>query len=182
MPQADRLHPAVFLDRDGTLMEEVHYCNDPATVRAFPGAREALSKLKAAGFKNVIITNQSGIGRGIIAPDQYAAVHAELLHQIGEENIDGAYLCPDLPDAGSARRKPSPAMVLEAQADHSLDLSRSFFVGDKSIDIECGRNAGVRTVLVRTGYGGTTAGADCQPDFTAPDIAAATELILHACR
>jgi D-glycero-D-manno-heptose 1,7-bisphosphate phosphatase len=165
--------PAVFLDRDGTLMEEVEYCNDPQKVRLFPGVREALAKLKAAGYKNVIITNQSGIARGLIAPEQYEAVHAMLLNLLGDGNIEAAYFCPDF----SERRKPSPAMVHEAARDLDLDLARSFFIGDKSSDIECGRNAGVRTILVQTGYG--KAQANCEPDFIAQNFAAAADHILE---
>lgn len=176
MASPDPPHPAVFLDRDGTLMEEVHYCNDPARVRVFPGAGEALARLRLAGFRNVVITNQSGIGRGIITPGQYAAVHDELLRQLGAENVYATYFCPDLPGGDSPRRKPRPGMVLEAAAEHGLDLARSWFVGDKPADIQCGRNAGTRTILVRTGYGRESSGLS--PDHTAEDVVEAAALIL----
>jgi D-glycero-D-manno-heptose 1,7-bisphosphate phosphatase len=166
---------AVFFDRDGVLMEEVHYCADPAHVKAFPGAGEALRRIRAAGFGTFIVTNQSGIGRGLFTEAQYRAVEAELLRQIGPGAIDGAYFCADPPGVPSLRRKPEPGMVLEAAADHGLDLARSFFVGDKSTDIECGRRAGTRTILVLTGYG---AQQNCTPDFTARDLAEAADIIL----
>ena len=166
---------AVFFDRDGVLMEEVHYCGDPARVRACPGAGEALRRIRAAGFRTFIVTNQSGIGRGLITEAQYRAVQDELLRQIGPGLIDDAYFCADLPGAPSLRRKPAPGMVLEAAAEHGLDLSRSFFVGDKSSDIECGRRAGTRTILALTGYG---ADQDCAPDFTARDLASAADIVL----
>ena len=119
---------AVFFDRDGTLMEEVHFCGDPAKVKLYPGIPEALARLKQAGFRVFIVTNQSGIGRGLITELQYRAVQAELLHQLGEDLIDASYFCPDVPGLPSPRRKPAPGMVLEAAADFDLDLDRKSVV------------------------------------------------------
>ena len=166
---------AVFFDRDGTLIEEAHYCADPALVRILPGVAEALRRLKDAGFLNFVITNQSGIGRGLITEEQYRAVEAEMLRQAGAGAIDGVYFCADAPGATSQRRKPAPGMVLEAAAEHGIDLSRSYFVGDKASDVECGRRAGTRTILVRTGYG---AAQDCEADYVAEDAVAAVGWIL----
>ena len=166
---------AVFFDRDGTLMEEVHFCGDPAKVKLYPGIPEALARLKQAGFRVFIVTNQSGIGRGLITELQYRAVQAELLHQLGEDLIDASYFCPDVPGLPSPRRKPAPGMVLEAAADFALDLPASWFIGDKSADVECGRRAGVHTILVRTGYG---ADQDCRPDFQAADAVEAIGIVL----
>ena len=167
--------PAVFFDRDGTLMEEVNYCADPRDVHVYPGVPEALRKLKTAGFKTFIVTNQSGIGRGLFSEAQYQAVQQELLSQIGEGVIDASYFCPDVPGAPSTRRKPETGMILEAAADHDIDLARSYMVGDKVADIECGRRAGLRTILVLTGYG---AEEQCCPDFRVPDVVLAIEVIL----
>jgi D-glycero-D-manno-heptose 1,7-bisphosphate phosphatase len=167
---------AVFFDRDGTLMEEVHYCGDPARVRVFPGVPEALRKLKEAGFRTFVITNQSGVGRGLITEGQYHAVQAELLRQIGAGVIDATYFCADPPAVPSTRRKPEPGMVWEAAAAYDIDLARSYFIGDKSADIECGQRAGTRTILVLTGYG---AEQDSHPDFTAHDIAEAVQIVLR---
>ena len=144
---------AVFFDRDGTLMVDTHYCADPALVRVFPGVPEALRRIKDAGFAIFIITNQSGIGRGLITEAQYRAVEQEFLHQAGREWIDASYYCPDVPGVASDCRKPEPGMVLEAAAAYRIDLAGSYFVGDKSIDVECGKRAGTRTVLVLTGGG-----------------------------
>jgi histidinol-phosphate phosphatase family protein len=168
--------PAVFFDRDGTLMEEVQYCADPALVRVYPGVPEALRKLKQAGFRVFVISNQSGIGRGLFTLEQYRAVEAEFLRQIGEGLIDASYFCPDAPDVPSTRRKPEPGMVFEAAGEFAIDLARSYFVGDKAADIECGRRAGTRTILVLTGYG---AEQTCQADFTVASAVDAAALVLH---
>jgi len=174
--------PAVFVDRDGTLMEEVNYCSDPKLVRVFPGTPEALRDLKRAGYRVVIITNQAGIGRGYFTEAQYHAVHAELIHQLGDgvngvPLIDGTYFCPDAPPTDSPRRKPEPGMVLEAAGELDIDLSRSWFIGDKTADIECGRSAGTRTILVHTGYGAKE--IHSKPDFMAKDVVAAAQIILQ---
>jgi D-glycero-D-manno-heptose 1,7-bisphosphate phosphatase len=173
------LHPtrAVFFDRDGTLMEEVHYCGDPAKVRVYAGVPEALRQLKEAGFRTFVITNQSGIGRGLITEAEYRAVEAEFLRQAGEGLLDASYFCPDAPGVPSTRRKPEPGMLLEAAADFGIDLAGSYVIGDKSTDIECGRRAGASTILVRTGYG-AEAEQLCRPDFTAGDVVQAVRLIV----
>jgi len=167
--------PAVFFDRDGTLMEEVNYCNDPADVRAIAGAAAGLARLRAAGWLTIIITNQSGLSSGKITQDQYEAVNAELGRQL-DGLIDAVYFCPDAPANPTHRRKPGTGMLDEATIDHGIDLARSWMVGDKDIDILCGCKAGCRTILVETGYGKNhlSAGAD----FIAPDATAAIEIVL----
>lgn len=165
----------MFFDRDGTLMEEVEYCADPAKVRVYPGVPEAVRKIKEGGFRTFITTNQSGIGRGWITEAQYLAVQDELLRQLGAEAIDAVYFCPDPPGTPSTRRKPEPGMLWEAAAAYDIDLARSFVIGDKSADIECGRRAGARTILVLTGYG---ARQRCRPDFTVDDLTQAVPLVL----
>jgi len=170
---------AVFLDRDGTLIEEVNYCADPARVKILPGVPEALCRLKRAGFLTFIITNQSGIGRGLMTEEQYRAVETEVLRQAGAGAIDSVYFCADVPETDSPRRKPAPGMVLEAAAEHKIDLARSFVIGDKAADIECGRRAGTWTILVRTGYGATE---ECVADYAAADLAEAVEWVLGSDR
>ena len=157
-------------------MHEVNYCRDPANVRLVDGAREALRKLKTAGFLLVIITNQSGIARGLLTETDFHAVQARLLELLDDDLIAATYMCADGPDGESGRRKPSPAMVLEATRDLSLGLARSWFVGDKAIDVQCGRAAGTRAVLVRTGHGGDADAAGAH--FVAKDIASAADFIL----
>jgi D-glycero-D-manno-heptose 1,7-bisphosphate phosphatase len=167
---------AVFFDRDGTLMEEVNYCADPSQVRVFSGVTAALRSLRDAGFLNIIVSNQSGIGRGYFSEAQYHAVQRELMSQIGEGLIDAAYFCPDKPDAPSICRKPEPGMLLDAASDFEIDLARSVMVGDKTSDIECARRAGTRSILVATGYG---LSETCEPDFRASGVPQAADWILR---
>ena len=169
---------AVFLDRDGTLMREVNYCSDPKQVEIFPGVPEALVRLKQAGYKLIVISNQAGIGRGYFTEAQYRLVEAEVARQVRPAIFDAVYFCPDRPDLATDRRKPAPGMVFEAQRDFDLDLASSFLIGDKAIDIECGRNAGLRTILVKTGYGANETHA--APDWLAEDFSAAADIILSA--
>jgi len=158
-------------------MEDCGYCSDPKNVRIFPGVPEALRRLKSRGFKLIIITNQSGIGRGLMTVEQYRAVEGEVLRQLGSDLIDATYFCPDVPGQNSSCRKPAPGMILQAQREHGIDLSRSFFIGDKEIDVECGRNAGVRTIRVQTGFQHDTIGS--KADWVAKDLPAAAEIILN---
>jgi D-glycero-D-manno-heptose 1,7-bisphosphate phosphatase len=164
---------AVFFDRDGTLMEDVHYCGDPALVRVYPGVPEELRRLRAAEWGVFIVSNQSGIGRGLITEEQYRAVQAEFLRQAGQ--VDGSYYCPDVPGMPSKRRKPEPGMVLEAADEHGIELGKSWFVGDKPADIECGRRAGTRTIQVLTGYG---AEQRCGADLVCEDAVEAIQKII----
>jgi D-glycero-D-manno-heptose 1,7-bisphosphate phosphatase len=172
------LSPAVFLDRDGTVIHDADYCSDPKRVQVFPGAAEALQRLRAKGFRLFVITNQSGIGRGFFTVDQYRAVEKETLRQLGQGLIDATYFCPDVPGQPSQCRKPAPGMVLQAMREHHLDPARSFFIGDKEIDVECAHNAGVRAIRVRTGFDKMTDGSSA--DWVAEDLPAAVELILIA--
>ncbi len=171
------LSPAVFIDRDGTVMQDADYCSDPQQVKIFPRVAEALRRLKSKGFKLIIITNQSGIGRGFFTVEQYRAVEAEVLRQLGDGLIDATYFCPDVPGQHSSCRKPAPGMIVEATREHQIDLARSFLIGDKEIDAECGRNVGVRTIRVRTGFDRETAGS--MADWVAEDLPAAAEIILN---
>ena len=173
----DPLSPAVFIDRDGTIMQDADYCSDPREVEIFPRVAEALRRLKSKGFKLIIITNQSGIGRGFFTVEQYRAVEAEVLRQLGDGLIDATYFCPDVPGQHSSCRKPAPGMIVTATREHQIDLARSFLIGDKEIDAECGRNVGMRTIRVRTGFDRETAGS--MADWVAEDLPAAAEIILN---
>lgn len=176
MTSSDPKSCAVFLDRDGTIIHDADYCSDPRQVEVFPGVSEALTRLKNKGYKLIVITNQSGIGRGFFTIDQYRAVETEVSRQLGDGLIDATYFCPDVPGQPSKCRKPAPGMILEAACDHDVDLTRSFFVGDKEIDVECGHNAGVRSIRVRTGFDKMTDNSGA--DWIAEDFPAAAKLIV----
>lgn len=176
MTRASSKARAVFVDRDGTLIHDADYCSDPSQVRVLPGVAEALRRLKSGGFKVIVITNQSGIGRGFFTIDTYRAVEAEVSRQLGDSLTDATYFCPDVPGQPSDCRKPAPGMVLQAAREHDVDLAHSFLVGDKEIDAVCGRNAGVRTIRVQTGFDRDVTGS-CA-DWVAKDLAAAVEIIL----
>ena len=170
-------YPAVFLDRDGTLMHDPGYLSDPALVAPFPGVAADLARLRAAGFKTVIVTNQSGIGRGYFTEEDFAQVQARFLELLGPGLIDATYYCAEHPDTATERRKPGPGMLLEAARDLNLDLTRSWMVGDRSGDLEAGRRAGCRSILVETGEAATVADRSAAV-FVAKDFASATEFIL----
>ena len=173
---SDLLQPAVFLDRDGTLMEDTGYVSDPAHVRVFDGVREALAALKARGFLTVIVTNQSGIPRGHFSLADYEAVHARFLELLGPGLIDATYMCADHPDTATDRRKPGPGMLLEAARDLGIDLPHSWMIGDRAGDLEAGRQAGVRSILVLTGE--ATGDETSSAAMVAKDFASAAEFIL----
>jgi len=179
------LRPAVFIDRDGTLNEEVGYLHRPEDVVLIAGGPEALARLNALGIPVVVVTNQSGIGKGRYGWEEFDAVMAriaELLAEAGarmdgiyaaphHEQGQGEYMDPDHPD-----RKPNPGMLTRAAQEHGLDLARSWMIGDKEIDLGAGRNAGCRVALVRTGYGRQVDGA--LADLVAEDLAGAVDRIL----
>ncbi|MFO1487178.1 MAG: HAD family hydrolase [Verrucomicrobiota bacterium] len=150
------MHAAVFLDRDGTLIAEKNYLCRPEDVVIFPGAAQALRRLTEAGFRLFIVSNQSGVGRGYFTLADVDRVNAHLSQELAREGVrfEKIYIAPEAPDQPSHGRKPSPQFLFDARDEFQLDLARSYMVGDKLIDLECGWNAGVRkSFLVRTGYG-----------------------------
>lgn len=184
-----RGRPAVFLDKDGTLIPDVPYNVDPAFILLMPGAREGLPRLVEAGYALVVITNQSGVARGLYTTADQARVEAhirDLLAEIGVP-LTGYYFCPHLEDGEVAAyavrcecRKPEPGLVLQAAEEHGLDLARSWFVGDILKDVEAGRRAGCRTILVdRFGERLRGTDPDQQPDFLAGTLADVAEIVLR---
>jgi D,D-heptose 1,7-bisphosphate phosphatase len=151
---------AVFLDRDGTINEDPGYLGEPSNVKLFRGAAKALANLKSIlNCKLIVISNQSGIARGLITKQMVESVNSKINDLLSEEHtsIDAFYYCPFHPDYNSEEececRKPSPKLVFDAAKDHHIELSKSYFVGDTSADVMCGFNAGLKTILVKTGYG-----------------------------
>ncbi|MBI3763220.1 MAG: D-glycero-beta-D-manno-heptose 1,7-bisphosphate 7-phosphatase [Chloroflexi bacterium] len=148
--------PAIFLDRDGVILENREdYIKSVAEAVFAPRALEALARLAATRYRIVIATNQSLIGRGIIPVAAARAINHWVLSEIGRAGgrIDAVYICPHAPDAGCTCRKPKPGMLLDAAADLALDLTNSIFIGDALTDVQAAEAAGVRAVLVRTGRG-----------------------------
>lgn len=146
---------AVFLDRDGTINEEMGYINHLSRFRLLPEAAPAIRRLNEGGFKVVVVTNQSGAARGYFPASLVAEVHKHMLALLAREGarVDAIYTCLHAPEAGCPCRKPKPGLLLQAAQDLDLDLSRSFMVGDRYLDIETAARAGVKGILVLTGYG-----------------------------
>ncbi|CAN5311072.1 D-glycero-beta-D-manno-heptose 1,7-bisphosphate 7-phosphatase [soil metagenome] len=143
---------AIFIDRDGTLIEEVNFLHRVADLRFFSYTIEAVKLLKKNGFLVLVVTNQSGIGRGIYTENDMHAIHEQIQADLTEK-LDGFYFCPHLPDEGCACRKPNPGMIEAAMRDYAIDLENSWIIGDKLLDIETGFDAEIKTALVLTGYG-----------------------------
>lgn len=151
-----KISKAVFLDRDGTINQERHYLADPDKVVLFLGAGKSLRALQDLRFLLVIVTNQSGIGRGFYTLDDMHRVNARVVELLADDGVrfERIYFAPEAPDQPSRGRKPSPNFLFDARDEFGVDLSHSYMIGDKVLDLECGWNAGVRkSLLVRTGYG-----------------------------
>jgi histidinol-phosphate phosphatase family protein len=170
---------AVFLDRDGTLMVDVGYPRDPAQVRLLPGVSEGLAACRAAGYLLAIISNQSGVGRGYFGPEAVDAVHRQLLDLLATSGItiDDAQYCLHAPEDRCDCRKPSPRMIQRSARRLGADLKQSFMVGDKPSDVEAGRLAGCRTILLRDDATRTDSGA---ADFVARDWHEIADRILES--
>ncbi len=147
------LRPAVLLDRDGTIIDETGYLGDPEGIRFLPGAVEALRTLQQAGYLLIIVTNQSGIGRGYFGDEDAIAVNLRLLALLEEKgvHIQGIYHCPHSPDYGCGCRKPGTMMADRAVADFSLDIRNAWVIGDMARDVIMGQKADARSILVLTG-------------------------------
>lgn len=178
------LRPAVFIDRDGTLVSERYYLADPEDVRLVEGAAAALGALRSAGLALVVVTNQSGIARGLYRLEDYHAVAARLDALLAAEGVavDGTYYCPHHPDhtGPCACRKPAPGMHLQAAGDLGLDPGSSWYVGDKITDVLPALELRGRGILVRTGYGRELEEAAPAGVAVVEDLGAAASLVLAA--
>jgi D-glycero-D-manno-heptose 1,7-bisphosphate phosphatase len=155
-------HIGIFLDRDGTINEEADYLSSPLDLRLIPGSAQAIREANESGFRVFIITNQSGIARGILSEERLAEIHAALVAELaaGGASIDAIYYCPHHPDYGELPyrtrcdcRKPGTGMIRMAAERFGVDPGKSFVIGDRMIDVQTGNNAGATSVLVLTGYG-----------------------------
>lgn len=173
----DSMRPAVFLDRDGTLIVDRHYLADPAGVELLPGAAEAVARLNAAGWLVVLATNQSGIGRGYFTEEAYAAVHARLVGELARHGarLDAAYHSPDVEDGDDdADRKPGAGMFLRAGRELGVDLTRSWWIGDRARDVAAAGRFGARGFVVCSP--GTEAEATAGMPWVAP-VRSVTEAV-----
>lgn len=186
------MNRAVFIDRDGTISEEVGYINHPERFRLFPYAAAAIKQLNQNGWLAIVTTNQAGVARGYFAEDMIHAVHARLTNELEAEGarLDGIYYCAHHPSVGDPPyridcdcRKPKPGLITRAARDFDIDLNNSWVVGDRYSDIELARNAGVKSALVLSGYGRgewehQSSSWTQQPDLVADDLLAAVHLIV----
>ncbi len=186
MPEPQAMRPAVFLDRDGTIAEEVGYLNHASRFRMFPFAGAAIRRLNEAGFPVIVVSNQSGVGRGYFPESLVQTVNELMIEQLAASGtrVDALYYCPHTSADNCDCRKPKIGMLERAAREHSLDLGRSFVVGDRYGDIELARRARARGVLVRSGYGEGeltwhSAKWPSQPDFVAEDLSKAADWILR---
>ncbi len=156
------MNRAVFMDRDGTIGRDVPYCSHPEDFELLPGVEEGIGLLNKDGFKVVIITNQSGIARGYFTAETLAEIHEKMCVDLAQAkaHVDAIYYCPHHPDEGCNCRKPNPTLMFRAAADLAIDISRSYMIGDREMDLETGRRAGCRaSLLVRRGDKGARPGS-----------------------
>jgi len=180
-----RGQPAVFVDRDGTLNEPVGFVNHVSLFRLFPWSVEAVRLINRAGYLAVVVTNQSGVARGLYTEELVESVHEELRRELarGGARLDAAYYCPHGSSESCDCRKPKPGMLRRAERDWGVDLSRSYVIGDSYPDLEMAWSTGARAALVLTGYGRGfyehhRASWTRQPDLVAPNLHAAVVDIL----
>ncbi len=185
--------PAVFMDRDGTVCHEVGYMVHPDRHALLPRSAEAIGRLRAAGFATFVMTNQSGVARGLFSEEMVGEVHRRLRERLGASGVDmdGIYFCPHHPREGRGPltgpcqcRKPAPGMLLRAAEEHDLDLSRSYMIGDTGRDLGAGAAAGAVPILVLTGYGRGELEYlrdrwSAEPAFIAEDLLDAADWILE---
>ena len=169
---------AVFLDRDGTMAKDVHYCRCPEDFKLFPNTAKAIKLLSEHGFKVIVITNQSGIARGYFTEEALAQIHEKMKTELAKEGawIDGIYYCPHHPDDNCNCRKPKPKLVLQAAKEHDIDLKHSFVVGDLSLDIDLGKAVGCKTILL---LDSPQEDMNISPDYIASDLLEATQYVLQ---
>lgn len=189
MAEKTAIRPAIFLDRDGTIAEEAGYLNHVSRFRMFPFAGGAIRRLNEAGWAVVVITNQSGVGRGYYPEILVQKVNELMKEQLAKAGarVEAVYYCPHTAADNCDCRKPNTGMLERAAREHNLNLARSVVVGDKYVDIELAHNAGAKGVLVRTGYGEGELqwhGEEwpAQPDFVAEDLSQAADWILRQAR
>lgn len=173
--------PAIFLDRDGVINEEIEYLHEPEKFKMLPNVIEGIKRLQNRGFKIVVVTNQAGIGLGYFTKEDFYKTNKKMLQIMGENSIiiSKVYFCPHSIEDNCDCRKPKPGMILRAEKDMNIDLNNSWMIGDKADDILAGNAAGVKTILVGTGHGSQEL-KRCKPTIFAKDLFDVYEKILIA--
>jgi rfaE bifunctional protein nucleotidyltransferase chain/domain len=173
--------PAAFFDRDGTVIEEADYLHEPERIRFLPGALEGVKRFQDMGYRIVLVTNQPGIGIGYYSKEDFYRVNREMMKSFSKTGIlvDKIYFCPHSKSEKCECRKPGLALIRRAEEELNLDLSGSYMIGDKTSDVETGKRAGMRTILVRTGFGGLDGEFSAQPDITAENLSDAAGKVLE---
>jgi D-glycero-D-manno-heptose 1,7-bisphosphate phosphatase len=178
---------AVFLDRDGTIIENVHHLADPALVRLIPGAAKGIQMLRDRGFVCVVVSNQSAVGRGLLTLETLELIHQEMCRQLAQAGtaVDGWYFCPEAPKTSDRTaidhpdRKPAPGMLLRAAKELDLEVDSSWMVGDMVSDVMAGHNAGcMGTIIVKTGFGGDQTEANALATYVAKDLLLAAQWLI----
>ena len=189
---SDNSKPAVFLDRDGTIIEEVGYIDSPDKVQLIAGADQAIKSFRNAGFKIIVVSNQSGVAHGYFDENTVLLINNRVAESLALNGaiIDAFYFCPHHPDIGDLDyrkdcecRKPKPGMLLQAVEEHEIDLSKSIMIGDKYTDVKAGKSLNLISILVLTGFGEEeyqkirSNGLQPEPDFVAQNIREAASFI-----
>lgn len=173
------MNRAVFIDRDGTMAKDAHYCSCPEDLELFPNTSKAIRLLNQNGFKAIVVTNQSGIARGYFTEDTLARIHQKMKDELAKEGayVDAIGYCPHHPDDNCDCRKPKPKLVLQAAREHDIDLESSFVVGDLQMDIDLGKIVGCPTILISDQS--LIGDEQAKPDATTPDLLEAAQVILE---
>lgn len=187
--RSTKVHPAVFLDRDGVLIRDVDHLHREDQLRLLPGVASALSRLNRAGWLTIIISNQAVVAKGMLSEAEMYRIGEVLSLRIARKGarLDASYYCPHHPEGKVSEyirrcmcRKPEPGLILKAVKEMNIDLKRSYLVGDKTGDILAGERAGVKTILVKTGYGGGDAKYPMRPDYIVKNLMGAVKIILKS--
>jgi mannose-1-phosphate guanylyltransferase / phosphomannomutase len=179
--------PAIFLDRDGTIIRHVDFLHKASEVVLLPGAAKAIETMNKLGYLTVIVTNQPVVARGMITPEGVDEIHAVLIDRLGKKNamIDAVYFCPHHPKANVRKykiickcRKPNIGMIMDATKKLNIDLKKSWMIGDSTRDTLVGNNAKLKTILVQTGHGGKDVWQfNGKPDYVAENLLEAVQII-----
>ena len=169
------MNKCVFLDRDGTIARDVPYCSSPEQFELLPGAGESIRLFNIAGYKVILITNQSGVGRGYFTEEMLGLIHEKMKVKLADygAHIDAIYYCPHHPDENCECRKPKPKLIIHAAEDFHIDLGRSYLIGDSAKDIEAGKAAGCKTILI----GKMDIANTPKPDYAAANLIEAAKIL-----